>query len=427
MCLTSGIQDDLLKPSHWNQAQIVVEVETFVDPSYWQSAKKYDDLQIVDDGYAVWLEGLRQRVGQLTCTWKVSQDDDGDYGGQYMTPRNIRINIAMEADWAITGRAGGDPEAASRRVEQHPHFQYHSPAKAMDYIEWLRRSSYLKGAVNGSAETDKCAAGSELFSDITGSGMSDRTLGKHAYARLRDVKRVIYTGELTLEGFNVGLRPGMGIILLGNGSYPVFSVLSCVAYSASQQTTTITLAGCDRERIYDHPTSAPTDYELGYGGGDSGRQEEPGYPYDRDPSGPGKDYLSEYGGTNESGYLKRSAPDMRKSSKWQKARSVYDDAGGNGASGGHQWAKEGTPLKVVPRDEPWMRTIKTGAEMDEQQNFPTIRTGDEMGSQKDYMKRASRGGRGAGGSPASRVARNRGADVPRAEDVGEEEADSSYK
>jgi hypothetical protein len=173
-----------------------------------------------------------------------------------MESRNVRMNAAIEGDWRITGRSRGDPNKAATRISEEPSFTYVVAGERQDYVDWLRKDSYPLGYQGSNALqlADQCTADNELISDVGTPGSVGSRIAQHADKRNEHLNRVEHSGQLRMEGFNIGLAPGLGVELRGAHTLPMRSVIQTVVFSAVDQTTTIDLAAPDNARIYDGPS-----------------------------------------------------------------------------------------------------------------------------------------------------------------------------
>lgn len=251
--LLTGIQPDETNPLNWEPRQIPVEYYDDAD-STWKTAALYDNLKISFDGSQVILEGLRDSSTHETWTGSLAIPLS-------IVARNIRLTMAVEADFRIRGYVGGtdDPNNTYSRVfGRNDGFQrttYVHVAKALDYIEWNRKDSYPIGqaipqsyrgtptapsATSGFDFTNKCTRGNELFTDAydntTGATKIFGRLTSHAIARLYKLKKINYSGQFVLKQFDPSYLPGARINGVLDSGIPVDTgVRACTLEQNTQE------------------------------------------------------------------------------------------------------------------------------------------------------------------------------------------------
>ncbi len=253
--LLTGDNVNISNPNNFNYRDFKLTIEyALSNTGTWLRATKVNDSQISPDGQIIYLESLRSEQR----TW-YSTNVNNLFDGTKIVSQNIRLCMTMEADWRLRGLAFTDPNAVAPRIMDDPllNFTYLSIAQPMDYVDYVRRKSAPIGwaqqeTTKRGGFQDACALGSELFTD------ADR-ITSHAEARLKDVKRIAYTGQLNLARLNPGLYPGLGVTIASNkgGIIQVSSVLKSVYFDGSKQFMSLELAAADRNKIYDIPHSAP--------------------------------------------------------------------------------------------------------------------------------------------------------------------------
>lgn len=245
---------------------VVIE---YYDGAAWQPAERYNFFELSKDGFYFSLRGLRDKEG-TPHTWKQS-GSASLYTGSSMVKREIRLTIPMESDWRITGRAGladsegspDDPNQTAERLDaSEKNYTYLAVAEALDYVEYLRKGAHPNGVggVGGVSATvdsfeDACTEGQELFSDRINEGKG--RIVDHAKARLSDVKRILYGGQIVLATFNPAIRPGDPISIAGaDGNLRCPSVVKTVTHDAALQGTILEAGARDASTIYDIPRGA---------------------------------------------------------------------------------------------------------------------------------------------------------------------------
>jgi hypothetical protein len=258
--LNTGYQMDSSTPANWQPRDIVVEkyinqtaevvhppIPDEPDPIIeWQrtAAGKVDALTLSADSTVVILSGARS----LRDTWYIQDhrdEDDNLIGtpGDNMHLRPIRLNVALEGDWPITGRKGlaDDPNFTAGRVNQDFKYTWRVPCPAGDYQELLRRGDSFpigKAKIPGRVITafqPRCTQGHELWTDRRDPNTG--ILPNHATTRLRDVKRIAYYANVRIPTLSVGLKPGMSVGIVGNGNILCNVILKSVKFSMVGSTT----------------------------------------------------------------------------------------------------------------------------------------------------------------------------------------------
>lgn len=368
----TGYNEDDANPRNWIPRGIVVEyrVTAYEEANLpagktpWIPAARYDGLTLSPDQEIVYLPVLRDTLASGSSagqSWFSNIDPNnppsgypGVYAGQYLARREVRLNLALEADWPLTGRAGkggaasDDPNGTNARINgAAPKFTYQSVASSMDYVEYLRQAT---SRPNGEGRIDpvlaffpaKAAQGDELFTDRI-----DATTGRlpnHAVARNKNVKRIEYSGVINVQGLNPAFYPGLGCTIEGSNTIPCFGVMKCVVFDATgDQLSSVEFGSPDSSVIYDSP-SGP---RAGYSSAPSGSiaSSTPYDPYDH-PREDKKlktettttgDYENGYNETPKettkaetkaSGKDERSAA-QRRSDRVENIRDAYNDAAPN--------------------------------------------------------------------------------------------------
>jgi hypothetical protein len=278
----TGYAQDATNPRNWSPREIVVEYlkiyadENTDDPSpedpEWFEASRFDNLTLSSDSTIVMLSALREPGPNNT--WYVDQAGAGQFDYTKMHARHIRIQLALEADWPLTGvkgnggQAADDPNRASARIAEGPRWSFVVAAEEMDYDEYLRSDQSrpvgaalidkLNDGTTQAAFGPRQTEGNELFTDRVNK-MTGR-LPRHADARNRDVKRVAINATLNIEPISIGMRPGLGASVEAGDSIPIMGVVKGVHFRAEavgqEGQTTVILAPADSGAIYDPPSTA---------------------------------------------------------------------------------------------------------------------------------------------------------------------------
>jgi len=279
----TGYSQDASNPRNWTPREIVVEyLKIFADEDTsdpdpddpeWFEAAKFDNLTLSSDSTIVFLNALREPG--VAQTWYVNADGSlGGYDGSKMYARNMRIQLALQADWPLTGVKGNggdksdDPNRIAGRVADKPRFSFQVNAEEMDYVEYLRSDQSrpvgaalldkLNDGRSQSAFPAKQTEGDELFTDRTNA--STGRLPRHADLRNQDVKRVDIHATLNIEPVSLGMRPGLNLSVEAGDSIPIVGVCKTVIFRAEafgeEGQTTVIMGPPDSAAIYDPPTSA---------------------------------------------------------------------------------------------------------------------------------------------------------------------------
>lgn len=232
----------------------------------WMPAQRYDNLALNPDSTILYLTALRD----AKQTWRsegnivvvegknVEKFPDGykgEYDGNFIYRRDIRLNVAIESDWVITGRDKTDPNNVAPRIDQSaPKFTWLSVSQPLDYVDYTRVNS----RPNGDAQIqepwktqnypDRASLGNELFSDISSGRLPD-----HSTKRQADVNRIDYSGELFVARMNPSLIPGLPLSVEGSATIPTFAVVKCSVFDANAQGVTVQFGPPDSKEIYDTP------------------------------------------------------------------------------------------------------------------------------------------------------------------------------
>lgn len=244
-------------PRDWEHRDVVVEYQN--DSMEYHPAQRYDDLTISFDGTYVRFNALRDIFPPQT--WKQADQNNAPYLGSGMTKRYMRMTLALEADWRIVGEAGiagtpeeADPNSTRARVNnEDEQWTWLAVQQQDDYVEWLRKDSEPCGVaqVPSSVTTafpDRATEGNELFTDRVSS--TTGRIVQHANARLRDVKRIEYSGQVVLPRIATWIEPGMPVGIAGDNTIKCVGVIKMVTLDTMTQSTTIEMGGYDSATIY---------------------------------------------------------------------------------------------------------------------------------------------------------------------------------
>lgn len=239
--ICTGFQMNANNPRDWQPRDIVCEyridpnTETGVSaPPKWYRGYRYDNLTLNPDSTIVMLSNLRDQLQnwyQDTSPNAILDTHGVPKFGLNIHPREIRINLAMEADWPIVGRGVGDPNNTAARVDYTYQYTWGVSSEPMSYVELLRSA---KAWPEGKAILpDKCTypehqrGGSELWSDLR----SGLLLGHARDVRLPEVNRVENNAKLRIGIINPAMRPGLAVQVIGKKSLVNKGVLKSVEFS----------------------------------------------------------------------------------------------------------------------------------------------------------------------------------------------------
>jgi len=304
----TGYSQDASNPRNWTPREIVVEyLKIFGDEDItweeppapeWFEAAKFDNLTLSADSTIVFLNALREPGIAQTWYSEINPDSQGQYDGKYMYPRNVRLQLALQADWPITGVKGSggdksdDPNRIAGRVAEKPRFCYQVNAEEMDYVEYLRSNESrpvgaalldkLHDGRSAAAFPAKQTEGDELFTDRRNA--TTGRLPRHADLRNQDVKRVDIHATLNIEPISLGMWPGLNLSLEAGDSIPILGVVKTVIFRAEafgdEGQTTVIIGPPDSAAIYDPPSSARSRISFNAGSSKSTGNDpykDPGY------------------------------------------------------------------------------------------------------------------------------------------------------
>lgn len=281
----------------------------------WKFATRYTDLQLSPCGRYIQIPAVRDAVN----TWYINYDEDpgaGGYDGSKMYPREIRIQLVIEAEQCLVARAGTDttdPYGTLSRIDPSaPKFTYQVRNQPMQYVDWLRRGDsfpYGRGGLTAGeiiAVQAKASRGNELFTDHIGDGdltNPKNRLARHADITLSNVKRVAYEGIFNIAMISPIYHPGMAVRYENGGGMPAFGVVKCVHFSREQQGqngTEVEWGPNEWSAIWDGPLRM----SGSFGGGGASKKETPPIESSNEmpkPSGGGGETPSGGGGETPSG------------------------------------------------------------------------------------------------------------------------------
>ncbi len=300
----TGYQQDSSSPKNWVPREIIVESyrdQVLMHPDHghddpplqdskWEEGGRFDGLTLSPDGTIILLPGLRDAgMTYIVQTWLRGHEDATAWDGRYMFPLDIRIQLAIEADWPLMGFNDTDPNRSASRVNAQPHFTYQTCAEEMDYVEYLRTAESRPIGEIGfrdkapwilSRFPPRALEGNELFTDRV-----NATTGRepsHALKRLQDVKRVEYNGLLVVARLAPAYRPGLNVSLVSGDSLPCYGVLKSVVFDMDLPKvgsgSVIELGPPDSQTIYDAPQPMKM---ISYNSGSGTAKENPD-PYENE-------------------------------------------------------------------------------------------------------------------------------------------------
>jgi len=252
--LLSGYSEGSINPRDWNPREITIEyLDDTKSPAVWTPCSRYDNLELIDDGRAFMVTALRDGGTRVTL-----KKDGANYVGNKM-----RLTVAVEREFRITGQDKTDPNYTSSRVNNSAErFTFLAVSEPGDYVHWERykskpngNSDLTLGGVFPDKATGSSAAGSYLFSDLDQVTQDDMTrIARHAKRRNEDVKRIDYNGVLTMHTWNPSLKPGDMVSLdVGGNSIQPQAVIRSVKFDSLTQSQEIELMAGDNSVIYDMP------------------------------------------------------------------------------------------------------------------------------------------------------------------------------
>ena len=255
-------------PNNWVPKEIVAEYwdTHLLTQALFVAGTRYDGLSLSPERTTVLLPGMRDKKQ----SWKTTKDDPTGYSGKFMSMQDIRLTLAVELMSPLCSISGNglngpdDPNYTSGRVQagfrdQTTYTALGQP-NTMDYVEFLRKGSYPNGTLIDEPHKtenypDKCTEEDELFSDRP----TDETgrLPDHSRKRLKDIKRVEVTGQIILNTFHCGIKPGINLRVFGGGKITPVAVCKSVRLDPVNQQIIIEAVSHDSRVIYDLPMATP--------------------------------------------------------------------------------------------------------------------------------------------------------------------------
>ena len=240
--LVTGRNESEENPGNWVPRQIPVEYNS----SGWKLATLYDNLDVLLDSGVVMLTALRDSADHPT--WSGSYSNPSGWAA-----REIRMTLAIETDFRITGFAGKslDPNETYARVHHdqggHQVTTYIAPSKELDYVEWMRINSFPVGQqipASYRSFPDKASPGNELFSDRPGNVGGPNASGRiiqHALARLEGLKRLKSNGVVKHKQFDPTFVPGVAFTGVQDSGVAFNGVIRTVIIEANNQDVSLEL------------------------------------------------------------------------------------------------------------------------------------------------------------------------------------------
>lgn len=216
----------------------------------WRYAGKFSALALSPDGRTITIPGLRE----LQKTWVAEHinesdpenpyNDAGQYAGEHIQPREIRIQVAVESDHCMVVRVGAQDESAQKSIERiddgAPEFTLQIRNAPMQYVLFLRTQwsrpvgwgGFTPTAVAffGSKWQAKCTQGSELFTD-------ELRLRRHANVHQKNFCRVLDEFHVELPGLFSCYQIGQQIqVETADPLKDVVGIAKCIHMSCRQFT-----------------------------------------------------------------------------------------------------------------------------------------------------------------------------------------------
>jgi len=236
-------------PGNWQRREIYVEYTPIsAGTGGWAVATKSDSLALSPDSRTLFLPGMATAAKLQTC-----HPADALKPFEAMLPNMIRLTLAFEGEQRNTQYGIGDPNNASERIEAYDDdyaWSHVVVAEKGDYVAYLRKGSHPCGyaqipepwqSINF---PDADAPGLGLFQD-------NARQYAHAMARLADVRRIEYGGQVILGRLWNGLRVGDPVIVEGNGITPK-GIIKSITLDGSNQQVIIEIAKADNAKAYDN-------------------------------------------------------------------------------------------------------------------------------------------------------------------------------
>lgn len=274
-------------PAQWQTREIVVEMKLSQEeidaqnaradadgaphPSEWKIASRYDNLNLNPDSTILYLENLRH-VTDFSCFYTNNTTTPPT---KYV-PRDIRIQIAVQSTWAITGSDKTDYNHCATRINpQGPKWTYLTVSKPGDYVEYLRAAAsrpdgdVIEQPFKTTVYPTKATAGNELYSDRPGDINNPSATGRlpsHAACRQADVNRIDYSGQVIIARLAPAMKPGLPITIVGDNLIKVYAIVKSATFVSepgTMQHTVVEFGPPDSREIYD----SPGQYKTQSGGG----------------------------------------------------------------------------------------------------------------------------------------------------------------
>lgn len=254
------------------------------DRGWWRFAGRYDALQISPCGRYVQVPALRDQG----LTWIAYHDngsggnDAGQYQGQYMQAREIRIQLAAQSNHCLVSRQGNtkkDPTNTLHRIDEGaPKWTLQIRNKPMQYIWWGRtqyswpvgRGGMTAGEITSiygfgkSSFPRKETQDNEVFADHIGDGNLDNPknrLDRHADVHVKNYKKVFYEGVLEIEMLTPVYKVGQQITYEnGDTVARVGGIIKCIVWNGPTQRTKIEFGPNEPSAIWDGPLQVNTMY-----------------------------------------------------------------------------------------------------------------------------------------------------------------------
>lgn len=218
----------------------------------WKTVGRFDELRLSPDGKFVQLDGLRisQSAENTETSFYTDYGDDPGHPherySKYLTPREIRLQVAVESDIPANSYDESDPNSIGGRLaDGAPNLTLQIRAGPLSFVDWLRHIDSRPLGESGFAPPErqfpeKASAGNELYSDFKGEPGSPND-GSRARrmtdAKIRELKRIALSGKVTFPKLNPATDPGFAAEIGGGVMEGLRGVFKAVTYSADDQAT----------------------------------------------------------------------------------------------------------------------------------------------------------------------------------------------